>query len=63
MGKRQSKQAIKNEALNKINRMYGENGKISYCQYCDESSSEQRDDSVEHVLKIMNDKLSRLRLK
>ena len=57
MGKRQSKQAIKNEALNKINRMYGENGKFSYDQYCDETSSDQRDDLVEYYLKVMNDKL------
>jgi len=62
MGKRQSKQAIKNEALNKINRMYGENGKCYFDERCGESSGEQRDDSVEDVLKIMNDKLLKLKM-
>lgn len=61
MTKNENRQRIKNEALNKIAKIYHPKYKFSYDDYCGNSRSEQREETVYFAISEMKSQLDKLK--
>ena len=63
LSENENRQRIKNEALNKIRKIYATNSNFKYSNYEEDGSySEQRDDYVRSVLNEMEKELNKIKV-
>ena len=60
MDKLENKQRMKNEALNKIRKIYDVNHKFTYDEYDGASCAEQRECSIEYIIQELESNIKAL---